>query len=347
MLYVTTRDISDAYTAHRTLLSDRGPDGGLYLPFRMPQMDPDELSALAGKGFGLCVSEMLNQFFSCRLTGWDVELCAGRYPLRASSLNRKILVGESWHNLQWNYQHLESALSDLICRSISSQTCVTSWMKIAIRIAVLFALYAEMLKKELIKLEQNFDVAVPTGDFALAIAVAYARQMGMPVSTLVCACDENSPLWELVNHGELRPDSQKGNTAALPSEYAFHPELERLIHLSLGREEALRFGQCCTGKSTYVLRPDMLSNLRKGLSVAVVSTDRVSALISSEYATSGYVLGPDAALAYGALIDYRARTGESRPAVILSDRCPICDSEFVSGTLRVTNEELNRLVQKG
>ena len=36
MLYVTTRNKTDAHTAHKTLTSDRGADGGLYVPFQIP-----------------------------------------------------------------------------------------------------------------------------------------------------------------------------------------------------------------------------------------------------------------------------------------------------------------------
>ena len=81
MLYVTTRNKHDAYTAHRTQLSDRAPDGGLYLPFRMVTWERQQVLALADKTFGQCVAETLNQFFACRLTGWDVDFSIGRNPV--------------------------------------------------------------------------------------------------------------------------------------------------------------------------------------------------------------------------------------------------------------------------
>ena len=36
MLYVTTRNNRDAFTAQRVLTENRGPEGGLFLPFREP-----------------------------------------------------------------------------------------------------------------------------------------------------------------------------------------------------------------------------------------------------------------------------------------------------------------------
>ena len=39
MLYITTRNNYDAFTAYRTLGEGRGPDGGLFVPFQMPHFD--------------------------------------------------------------------------------------------------------------------------------------------------------------------------------------------------------------------------------------------------------------------------------------------------------------------
>ena len=82
MLYVTTRNKHDAYTAHRTLLADRAPDGGLYLPFRLVTLDHQQVLALANKTFGQCVAEILNRFFACQLTGWMWSFALADTPLR-------------------------------------------------------------------------------------------------------------------------------------------------------------------------------------------------------------------------------------------------------------------------
>lgn len=332
MLYVTTRERKDAYTAHRTLVSDTGPDGGRYLPFRMPCLDEQALTELSTRTFPQNVAELLNQFFSCRLSGWDVELCTGRYPLRGISLNRKILIGELWHNVDWDYDRIETTLGRKLC-SAAQENRVTSWVKIAIRISVLFALYGDLLKNGLLQKGQVFDISVPTGDFSAPAAVYYARQMGLPVCNIICACNENGGFWELLHLGQLRTDVQPAKTVTPLADFAVPPELERLICGVLGTEEATRFDAVCADKRVYSIRPDQRDSLREGMMSAVVSGSRVNTLIRSEYHTSGYVLGLYSALAYGALMDIRANTGESRTALILSDRSPVCDEGGVSAAL--------------
>ena len=334
MLYVTTREQNDAYTAHRTIVSDIGPDGGRYLPFRMPRLDEQALEALTTRSFTQNVAELLNQFFSCRLTGWDIELCTGRYPVRCVSLNRKILIGEMWHNVDWDYDRIEKTLGQKICAS-AQQDQVTSWVRIAIRICVLFGLYGEMRKNELVGSGQTFDISVPTGDFGAPIAVYYARQMGLPVGTIICACNENGGFWELLHLGELRTDTQPVRTQTPLADFPVPPELERLICGIFGTAEAKRFAACCGKKQIYTLLPDQRNRLREGIASAVVSGSRVNGLIRSEYATSGYILGPYSALTFGALTDVRAKTRESRTALILAERSPICDEANVSAALDI------------
>ena len=56
MLYVTTRDSRDAYTANRALSENRGPEGGFYVPMRLPHFEAEEL-----KGFLTFVKESLGE----------------------------------------------------------------------------------------------------------------------------------------------------------------------------------------------------------------------------------------------------------------------------------------------
>jgi len=330
MLYVTTRDKNDAHTAPRTLAADRGPDGGLYLPFRMPKFHREKLAALCAMSFGQCAAELLNLFFSCRLSAWDVDLCAGRYPVKAASVKRRVVIGEAWHNIEWNYRRMERVLTERIAAAYEMTPVPTSWVRIAIRIVTLFGLYGELLRSGALEADTKFDIAVGCDDFSAPIAVWYAREMGLPVANLICACGDNGAVWDLVHLGEMRTDS---NTPV---------ELERLIFGTLGMEETKRYCGVCQSGGIYTLRGDELEKLRSGIFAAVVSKQRAEGLISGLESTTGYVMGPDTALAYGALTDYKAKTGESRTAVILSEKSPICDCELVAGALNVSVEDLKK-----
>jgi len=345
MLYVTTREKHDAYTASRALTEERAPDGGFYLPLNLPRFDKSQLSALTSESFGECVAQILNHFFSCRLTGWDVEQCAGRHPVRCVAVNPKTVVAETFRNIRWDYSHLEETLSLLVCHRMDVPYGKTSWFRIAARIAVLFALYGEMIKEGVLELGQKFDVSAPVADFTAPMAIWYAREMGLPVANIICACNDNGAVWDLIHTGHLRTDAPTVSTTTPLADYGVPHEIERLIFGTLGVDEAIRFSQIAQKGGQYAIAPFAMDILRNGLFSAVVSSSRVSSLVPSAYSTCRYVMGPYTVLAYGALMDYRAKSGERRPAMILADRSPVCDSTFVVKSLNITALELKERIE--
>ena len=49
MLYVTTRNDQEVYTAQRALREGRGPDGGFYVPFRDPVFPEEDTQGKHGQ----------------------------------------------------------------------------------------------------------------------------------------------------------------------------------------------------------------------------------------------------------------------------------------------------------
>ena len=329
MLYVTTRNDKDAYTVYRAMHNATGPDGGGFLPFRLPKFSQEELAALAEQSFGQSVADMLNRFFSCGLTGWDVEFLAGRNAAQLQRLNNRVAVAELWHNAQGEYAYMESALA----RKISGGEA-NSWMRIAIHIAVLTGVYGMLLRSGHISAAQVFDVAVPTEDFTSVMAVWYLRQMGVPVANIICCCNDNSALWDLLQHGEMKTSLRKPWDPGVPE------QLERLISAVLGVKEACRFCAVVNEGRVYTPPAGTLEMLRKGMTASVVSVQRLHSAIPNVHSTAGYIMGPHSAMGYSGLMDYRAKTGFNRPALLLAERSPLCDHPQVCSAMGWTQQEL-------
>ena len=47
-------------------------------------------------------------------------------------------------------------------------------------------------------------------------------------------------------------------------------------------------------------------------------------------------------MAYGGLQDYRAKTGENRLALVMSDRSPALDSKMVAACMEMTEQQLRQ-----
>ncbi len=343
MLYITTRDKYNASTVAKSLKSDRGVDGGLYIPFQLPSLSGAELAELTELNFGQCVSRILNLFFGRNLSGWDVEFSIGRYPTKVRDIRSNILVAELWHNEENTYERLEAALIRKLLLP-GGEEISTSWVRIAVRISVLFALYGQMRRSSSLGEKEAFDVCMPTEDFSCAMAVWYARQMGLPVTNIICGCNENGGVWELLHQGQVRTDMPVVNTAVKRCDIALPEELERLICATLGQEEAWRYANVCSRIGIYFPTPVTLEVLRKGVYAAVISGERLQALIPNIHSTTGYLMGPYAAMAYGGLLDYRTRYRENRPALLIADRSPVCDAEFTAAAMHLAPSQLKEMV---
>jgi threonine synthase len=90
----------------------------------------------------------------------------------------------------------------------------------------------------------------------------------------------------------------------------------------------------------------MLETLRKGMYGAVVSGERMMGLIPSVHRTGGYILDPYAALAFGGLQDYRAKTGTHRTALLICDRSPLCDKKLVCAATGFSEKELKSKLER-
>lgn len=329
MLYITTFSDKDAYTAHRTLQSDRAPDGGLFVPFFLPTYENAYIESLITKSFGEIVAEIMNLFFSCRLNGWDIDFCIGKNPIKINSMNHKVTFSELWHNHESKYSYIEKALYTKICPNQPATQQPTEWFCIAVRISVLFAVFSELFKQGITDFTQLVDISVPTGDFAAPISAWYARKMGLPVGTIICSCEDNSYVWDLIQRGEVNT----GNCA--------QPEgLQRLIQGALGYDEVIRYRAVCENGSVYSLDDENINLINSIMFSAVIGKERIPAVINSIYRTSQYVIDENTALAYAGLQDYRTRVSNGHHGVLLAYDSPDLCIDTISKATGVPKSDL-------
>lgn len=342
MLHATTRSELDPVTAHRALTGLRAADGGLYVPFRLPELSSDEISALKGKSFGQAAAEILGMFFGCKLDGWDVEFAIGRYPVRCVPMSHRIVIAETWHNLEWDHAWMVHSLVDLVAgRKIDEPG---DWAETTVRIAALFGIFAELMRTGMLKDDEKVDISVTSGDFSAPMAAWYARKMGLPISGIVVCCNENSAPWDLIYKGELRTGAVAVPTATPDCDKTLPKGLERFIHACGGKKEVSRYLDACSRGEVYFPSEAVYPIMRKDTHASVVGSKRVLSTIPNLYKTNSYLPGLYTALAYSGMLDYRARTGESRLAIVLSEQSPVCHADAVASAMGIRQEELEALL---
>ena len=333
MLYVTTRNDRDTVTSYRVLMEDRAEDGGFYVPLRHPAFSREDLQKLSAMPFSQRIAEVLNQLFQTKLTRWDVEFSIGRSCVKLVSLRHRIVMGEFWHNPDWCFRKLEQSLARLLGADPEQ---VGSWLKIAIRAAVLAAVSLELSGEN----ADITDVSMVSGDFLWPVSAWYVRRWGFPIGSIVMCCNENKSLWELICHGQLRTDAVCIPTELPEADFAIPAELERLIGGCGGQDETHRYLDCVRRGVTYFAEGQLLSSLQEGNYVSVVSSHRIRDILTGVLGTHNYLLTPAAALAYGGLLDYRAKKGIQRTSLVICESSPSLDAGRLSALLGLPEAEL-------
>lgn len=304
MLYVSTRNSVDTFTAHRALHEGCAPDGGFYVPFHLHTFSADELLQHRAQPFAETVAQILNMFFGLRLTGVEVEFSVGRTPVRTEYLNYNLIMAELWRNPASSFDYVLKSLYTLISGKYESGLPV-GWTRVAIEIAVLFGIYGTLDSGK----SQQFDIAVTTDDFADIAAALYAKDMGLPVIKIVCACNDSSGAWDLINRGEFATTAKT-------------PYLEYLLFRAFGAGETGRYLDACHRKATYYLNKEQPNLLANDLFAAVVGSNRIDTITSSMFTTNRYHIDALTAVAFGGLQDYRAHSGISANTLIFAKQRP-------------------------
>lgn len=322
MLYVTSRTKEDTYTATHPLNDSRGPDGGYFCPMRLPVLTPGQIGDLAKDGFSANAAKVVNLLFGTKLDSWAIEFAIGRYPVSIRNVGNRTLVAETWHNPAWHFERLARGIEKAVRQSDSICPVPTDWVIIGARIAVLFAVFGELMGNQAVSVENPMDVVVPVGDFSAPMACWYARKMGLPIHNILCCCNDNAGAWNLIHKGELRTDTAVIRTDTPLCDHSVPSGLERLIFETFGVEETQNYLDTCNRGGNYYLEPHQLKALREGLYAAVVSQRQFESGVVSLYGSYGYVADPYVGLCVAGIGAYRSKTGESRTALIISEESP-------------------------
>lgn len=332
MLYATTRNNGDIFTASHPLNKNRAEDGGAYVPFKLPRLDGEFLQEIGALPFNHRMAAGLNLLFGTRITGWELDFAIGRQAVRIEKMPHRVMVAQMWHNADECFD----ILRDDVVKLLRKDEGTTEWAEIAVRMACLTALLAEVYPDD----RGMVDVAVPSGDFSAVMAVWYCRAAGLPVGNIVVGCCENAALWDLICKGELRTGQVAAETITPLCDQIVPRNLERLIFACGGNREVMRYLDACQSGEWYYPGNDVLKHMRKGLHIRVVGQKRVAFTMPNVYKANGQILGPYDALVYSAVLDYRASTGENRTALILSDRSPSRDAAVVAEAMGISEEVL-------
>ncbi|MBQ7765565.1 MAG: threonine synthase [Lachnospiraceae bacterium] len=183
--------------------------------------------------------------------------------------------------------------------------------------------YAKLVKEGRIKAGDAINVTVPTGNFGNILAGYYAKQIGVPIAKLICASNENKVLFDFFATGCYDRNREFILTTSPSMDILISSNLERLIYLIAGsdadKNRGLMESLSATGK--YTIDEDMKKKL-EDFEGGFASEAEVAETIRRVYEKTGYVMDTHTAVASTVYEQYREKTADETPTVIVSTASP-------------------------
>ncbi len=183
--------------------------------------------------------------------------------------------------------------------------------------------YGQMIRRGALHAGEPMNVVVPTGNFGNILAAYLAKKMGLPISRLLCAANENRVLVDFFQTGIYDRNRPFVITSSPSMDILISSNLERLIYLSAGCDAAAcaQLMKKLSGEGRYAISRQMQDGLTDFYG-DFATEEETAKEIASVYQESGYVLDPHTAVASSVYRKYRAQTGDLTKTVIVSTASP-------------------------
>ena len=200
--------------------------------------------------------------------------------------------------------------------SLSSANSI-NWGRLMPQIVYYVSAYADMVAEHGLPAGAPLDVCVPTGNFGNILAAYYAKQMGVPIGRLLCACNANKVLADFMATG-VYDIAERGlvKTASPSMDILVSSNLERLLyHLSGDAARIRRWMMDLKTTGRFVVDADTRAKLGAEFRGGWVDDAACLRAIGRVQRDHAYLLDPHTAVAWevaGILDD------EGSPVLIVS-----------------------------
>lgn len=185
------------------------------------------------------------------------------------------------------------------------------------QIVYYFHAYLSAVKQGALKMGEELNFTVPTGNFGDILAGWYAMKMGLPVGHFVCASNDNKVLYDFFRTGTYDRNRQFHVTVSPSMDILISSNLERLLCHMAGQEITKAGMNQLTQDGKYSVEVTETK-----ISGEFATEKETYDAIKSFFGKTGYVMDTHTAVAYAAYQKYKMESKDNRPMVIVSTASP-------------------------
>ena len=199
-----------------------------------------------------------------------------------------------------------------------------NWGRLVPQIVYYFSTYCDLINMGKIKAGDKINVVVPTGNFGNILAGYYAKKMGLPIKTLVCASNSNNVLTDFLKTGTYDKNRKFYTTTSPSMDIPISSNLERLLyHMSDGDDKLINdLMNQLSNDGKYTVSDELIAKIQKEFDAGFTAEQNVDDTIKSHFDKYHYLCDTHTAVAVKVYDEYVKATGDDIPTVIDSTASP-------------------------
>lgn len=206
-----------------------------------------------------------------------------------------------------------------------------NWGRLVPQIVYYFSTYCDMISMNNIKSGDEINVVVPTGNFGNILAGYYAKKMGLPIKTLICASNSNNVLTDFLKTGTYDKNRSFYTTTSPSMDILISSNLERLLYHMGGEDDKLvaDLMKQLSADGKYTVSDTLIKDIQSTFNAGFASEDEVNETIKAHFDKFNYLCDTHTAVAVKVYDNYVDETNDDIPTVIDSTASPYKFSKSV------------------
>ena len=195
--------------------------------------------------------------------------------------------------------------------------------RLAPQIMYYFKAYRDLWQRGTIRLGEEVNFSVPTGNFGDILAGYLAKLLGLPVGRLICASNANNVLTDFIRTGTYDRRRPLHKTQSPSMDILVSSNLERLLYLMSGDTAMVsRLMKELNEEGCYTVPAELLAKIQAVFWAGSCDDTAGAEVIGRVWKAHGYLCDTHTAAGWKAAEDYVNQTSDTRPMAVLSTASP-------------------------
>ena len=197
-----------------------------------------------------------------------------------------------------------------------------NWGRLVPQVVYYVSSYCDMVNKNDIKMGEEVNICVPTGNFGNIFAAYIAKMMGLPVNRFICASNCNNILTDFISTGTYDRNRAFHTTMSPSMDILISSNLERLLYVLAGQQKTANYMKELNTKGIYSVENEIKEKITQNFSGYFCAEDDTATTIKEIFDKYNYLIDTHTAVAVKCANEYIKETGDDRKMIVASTASP-------------------------